>query len=233
MTTPVNRTAADCKDVGVTRSPRRGAVAAAAGLSLLLSPLLSGCGGSSGGQTGVVVRGEFHGAVPDSHSPRPSFRLVDTEGRPYDFAGRTTGRATMLYFGYTHCPDECPTAMADVAAALRKVDPRLASKVDVVFVSTDPWRDSKPVLRRWLARFDKSFVGLTGTPAQIAGAERQMGMPVSRRVPAKKRDGTGRYAVEHFAAVMAYGSDDRLATLYPSGITPAEIAADIPLLVEG
>jgi protein SCO1/2 len=200
---------------------------------LLLSPLLSGCGGSSSGGDPEATPAEYHGAVPDSHDPRPSFRLVDTDGKPYDFAGRTTGRATMLYFGYTHCPDECPTSMADVAAALRKVDPQLASKVTVVFVTTDPWRDKKPVLRRWLDRFDSSFVGLTGTPAQIAGAEVQMGMPISRKVPAKKHDGVGRYAVDHFAAVMAYGSDDRLATLYPSGITPAEIAADIPLLVEG
>jgi protein SCO1/2 len=211
----------------VTRPPRRTAAVAAAALSLLLTA----CGGSSAGVDSVTPT--YHGAVPDTHDARPSFRLVDTDGKPYDFAARTVGKATMLYFGYTHCPDECPTSMADVAAALRRVDPSLAAKVTVVFVTTDPWRDKRPLLRKWLDRFDDSFVGLTGTPAQIRGAEVQMGMPVSRKVPAKKADGSGRYAVEHFAAVMAYGSDDRLATLYPAGITPAEIAADIPLLVEG
>ena len=192
------------------------------------------CGGSAAGSSDSTSPSpHYHGAVPDVHDPRPSFRLVDTEGKPYDFAGQTTGRATMLYFGYTHCPDECPTSMADVAAALRRVDPSLARQVTVVFVTTDPWRDKKPVLRKWLDGFDPTFVGLTGTPKQVAGAEVQMGMPISRRVPTKKANGSGRYAVEHFAAVMAYGSDDRLATLYPSGVTPAEIAADIPLLVKG
>ena len=213
----------------MTHPRRRYAAATAVAIALLTTA----CGGSSGGTDSTKPTPGYHGAVPDVHDPRPSFRLVDTDGKPYDFAARTTGRATLLYFGYTHCPDECPTSMADVAAALRRADPALARQVTVVFVTTDPWRDKKPVLRRWLDRFDPSFVGLTGTPQQVAGAEVQMGMPISRKVPAKKRDGTGRYAVDHFAAVMAFGSDDRLATLYPSGITPAEIAADLPLLVKG
>jgi protein SCO1/2 len=123
--------------------------------------------------------------------------------------------------------------MADVASALRRVSPAIRQRVSVVFVTTDPWRDTRPVLRRWLDRFSPTFIGLTGSPPQIAGAETQMGMPISRRVPAKKSYGAGRYSVDHFAAVMVYGNDDRLATLYPSGVTPGDIAADIPLLVKG
>jgi protein SCO1/2 len=211
------------------------AVVAAAALTLLAPALLAGCGGSSTGSDGTsaATPGTFHGAVPSTHDPRPSFRLTTTDGKPYDFAGETVGKATLLYFGYTHCPDECPTSMADVASALRRVDPAVADKVTVVFVTTDPWRDKAPILRRWLDRFDPSFIGLTGTPREIAGAEVQMGMPISRRVPAKKRDGSGRYSVDHFAAVMAFGSNDRLETLYPAGVAPADISADLPLLVEG
>ncbi|MDQ1703934.1 MAG: hypothetical protein QOF18_300 [Frankiaceae bacterium] len=194
------------------------------------------CGGSSNGQPGSgsgQTPLALHGAIPDQKSPRPSFTLVDTAGQPYDFAARTRGKVTFLYFGYTHCPDECPTSMADVAAALRRVGPSIAQQVSVVFVTTDPWRDKRPVLRHWLDRFSPTFTGLTGTPVQIAGAETEMNMPISRRVPAKKSYGAGRYSVDHFAAVMVYGSDDRLATLYPSGVTPGDIAADIPLLVKG
>jgi protein SCO1/2 len=220
----------DCEDDRVTRVSRR--LAAVAAVVALTLPIAA-CGGSSGGTDPTTATPFFHGAVPDVHSPRPSFRLVDTSGKPYDFAARTRGRATMLYFGYTHCPDECPTSMADLASALRRVDASLARQVTVVFVTTDPWRDKRPVLRRWLDRFDPAFVGLTGSPAQIQAAQAQMGMPPSRRVPAKKSHGSGRYAVDHFAAVMAFGADDRLATLYPSGITPAEIASDLPLLVKG
>jgi protein SCO1 len=189
------------------------------------------CGGGST-PAATKTPAVLHGAVPDQHLPRPDFTLVDTSGQTYDFGTRTTGHVTMLYFGYTHCPDECPTSMADLAAALRRVPADVAKQVDVVFVTTDPWRDTKPVLRRWLDKFSSSFIGLTGTPTQIAGAEVKMGMPISRRVPAKKGSKTGGYSVDHFAAVMAYGRDNQLATLYPSGVAPSDIAADMSALVK-
>ena len=193
------------------------------------------CGGGSKGPQALdqPTKATLHGAVPDSHAPKPSFQLIDTSGHTFDLAADTKGRATLLYFGYTHCPDECPTAMADVAAALRRTDPAIAKQVVVVFVTTDPWRDNRTVLRKWLDRFSSSFIGLTGNPSQVAAAEVAMGMPMSRREAAPKRYGSGKYAVTHFAAVLAYGRDGRVATLYPSGITPAEIAADLPVLVKG
>jgi protein SCO1/2 len=204
--------------------------------ALALLALLAGCdGGSSGGAT---VRENsspvaLHGAIPSDHALKPSFQLVDTSGKPFDFAADTHGKVTLLYVGYTHCPDECPTAMADVATALRKTDPAVAAQVRVVFVTSDPWRDKGPVLRKWLDRFNPAFVGLTGSPSQVAAAEVALGMPISKREAAPKSYGSGKYAVNHFAAVIAYGRDDRVATLYPSGITPAEIAADLPVLVKG
>ena len=190
------------------------------------------CGGGSSTPAAKSTTAVLHGAVPDQHLPRPAFTLVDTSGQTYDFRSCTAGRVTMLYFGYTHCPDQCPTSMADLAAALRRVPADVAKQIDVVFVTTDPWRDTKPVLRHWLDKFSSSFIGLTGTPTQIAGAEVQMGMPISRRVPAKKGSKTGGYSVDHFAAVMAYGRDNQLATLYPSGVAPSDIAADMSALVK-
>jgi protein SCO1/2 len=204
---------------------------AAAALAIALTA--SACGGSSSPAADTTTPVSLHGAIPSQHDPRPSFTLVDTAGQTYDFGAQTQGHVTMLYFGYTHCPDECPTSMADLAAALRRVPAGIARQVTVVFVTTDPWRDTRSVLRTWLNRFSPTFVGLTGTPAQIAGAEVRMGMPISRRVPSKKSAGAGRYSVDHFAAVMAFGRDDRLATLYPSGVTPGDIAADLPVLVKG
>jgi protein SCO1/2 len=142
---------------------------------------------------------------------------------------------TLLYAGYTHCPDECPTAMADVAAALRQVPAAVGDQVQVVFVTTDPWRDTATVLRTWLDKFHppRPYIGLTGTPRQLAGAEVAMGMPVATRRAAPKSYGSGKYSVSHFAGVLVYGRDDRLATIYPSGVAPADIAADLQVLVKG
>src|SRR4051795_3002463 len=194
---------------------------------------LSGCGGSSApSASSSSSPPTLHGAVPRQKPPRPDFTLVDTSGHTYDFGAQTRGKVTMLYFGYTHCPDECPTSMADLAQALTRVPTDVANQIAVVFVTTDPWRDKKPVLRKWLDRFSPTFIGLTGTPTQIAGAEVKMGMPISRRVPRKKKSSVGRYSVDHFAAVMAFGRNNRLATLYPSGVTPADIATDMTALVK-
>ena len=195
---------------------------------------LAGCGGSASSPR-AAKPAALHGAAPTTAQPRPEFHLVDTAGAPYDFTEHTTGHVTLLYAGYTHCPDECPTAMADVAAALRQVPPAVAQQVQVVFVTTDPWRDNAHVLRGWLDKFHppQPYVGLTGTPTQVAAAEIAMGMPVSSRKPAPKSYGSGKYSVSHFAGVLVYGRDNRLVTLYPSGVAPGDIAADLQVLVKG
>ena len=201
--------------------------------SALAAASTAGCGSGSGdANANAATIPPLHGAIVTSQSIKPQLVLPDTSGATYDLGAQTQGKITFLYFGYTHCPDECPTSMADVAQALRMVSPSLAAQVRVVFVTTDPWRDTPNVLRRWLDRFNPSFVGLTGTPTQIAGAEVRVGMPISRREPAKKSDHVGRYAVNHFAAVFAYGRDGRLETLYPSQVPPADIAADLPVLAK-
>jgi protein SCO1 len=198
-----------------------------------VAAVTTACGGGNTASTAAPAT--LHGAPPGTSTPRPQFRLVDTSGAPYDFGTATRGRVTLLYAGYTHCPDECPTSMADVAAALRQLPPAVARQVQVVFVTTDPWRDNAKVLRTWLDKFHppQPYVGLTGTPGQVAGAEVAMGMPIATRKPAPKSYGSGKYSVSHFAAVLLYGRDDRLETLYPSGVAPADIAADLQVLVKG
>jgi protein SCO1 len=177
----------------------------------------------------------LHGAVAQQDQPRPAFTLVDTGGHPFDFTASTRGAVTLLYFGYTHCPDACPTAMADVAQALRLVPTSVRERIRVVFATTDPWRDTRSVLRHWLDGFHPPvpYVGLTGSPTQVAAAEVAVGMPISHRESAPGSSGAGKYAVDHLAAVLVYDREDRLATLYPSGVTPADIASDLQVLVKG
>jgi protein SCO1 len=203
--------------------------------ALLAAATVTGCAGSgsSGPQGPCNVADKMHGAVPNPPSAKPHFTLTDTAGAAYRLTPETEGQVTLLYFGYTHCPDECPTSMADVASALRRLPTDVSDKVSVVFVTTDPKRDRPQVLRTWLDRFDPEFVGLTGTPQEVAGAEVDTGLPISQREAATKADGAGRYSVAHFAAVLAYDRDGRLATLYPAGVTPTDIATDLRLLVKG
>jgi protein SCO1/2 len=120
--------------------------------------------------------------LPDPFQ-RPSFTLTDTSGAEYDFAEQTAGRPTLLFFGYTSCPDVCPTTMLDIGLALGRLDPEVAEQVQVVFVTTDPATDTPDVLRQYLDRFDADlpvpFVGLTGDQGAIDRAQLAAGIPLA------------------------------------------------------
>ncbi len=218
---------------------------------LLALIVLSGCGSGSGpgGAQPAASPVAYHGVEPAPTPKRPAFVLTDTNGGRFDFEAETKGRPTFVYFGYTHCPDECPTAMADIAAALRQVDPALRAKTRVVFVTTDPARDSAPVLRKWLDKFSPDFIGLLGTAKEVATAQTASGIaaaypegpvPTLSGKPNEhvhkpstaphSHDGPLGYSVAHSAVIFAYNAADRLPVVYPGGVTPSDIAADLPLL---
>lgn len=206
----------------------RGATLTAVALAATTSFMLAGCGTSSGAQPPVAVttsavNGQFRGLGFSPPHPRPYFTLTDQQGRSYDFGTRTADRPTFLYFGYTHCPDICPTTMADVATALRNLPSSLRNRVQVVFVTTDPKRDTPKVIGAWLANFDSDlttkFVGLTGSQAQIDNAERAAGVPLAQ-------DG----GQTHSAQLLLYGHDNECRVFYVAGSSPGDLAHDIPLV---
>lgn len=218
---------------GSGTSPRTGSrfrrAPALAGLLVAVLLALVGCAGAPEKASSLSAPDPsgFRGVRAEAPHPRPGFTLTDTDGKPYDFAARTAGRPTILFFGYTECPDECPTAMADVASALRKV-PELREQVSVVFVTTDPRRDSLSVMRRWLDRFDESFIGLTGTPQQLTAAQQAAFVPPAKDTPG----GANGYEVAHSSLLLGYGADDRAHVVYPPGSKVSDIASDLPLLAE-
>ncbi len=171
---------------------------------------------------------DLAGTVLASPLPRPDFTLTTTRGEPYDFREETSGRLTLLFFGYTSCPDICPMHMAHIAAVLRKVTPDVAREVDVVMATVDPGRDTPERLRTWLDQFDPSFVGLTGTPEQLEAAQRSVRMP-----PAVKQGDGPDYLVGHAAYVVAFTADDTAHVIYPAGTRQSEWARDLPLLISG
>lgn len=146
--------------------------------------------------------------------PKHDFTLIATDGRPWRFREATAGRLTFLFFGYTSCPDVCPVQMAGLAAAVRELAPEDQRRVAVVFVTTDPARDSLVVLRSWLGQFNRDFVGLTGSEAQVDSVQRLFGLaPAVREPPGPD----GSYQVGHAAQVIAFGVDDTARTAYPFG----------------
>ena len=138
----------------------------------------------------------------------------------------TDGKLTLVYFGYTHCPDVCPTTMADLAAALRRLPPAQRSRIAVVFVTTDPWRDTPKVIKSWLAAFDPSFIGLTGDYAKIQTAAKSLGIPLER-----PKSTTGDYDVTHGAEVLPFGTDQLAHLVYTAGVSSQGWAADLPKLL--
>lgn len=187
----------------------------------LLLGLLAGCSS----RPKAELSGDLTGwALPDAVA-RPAFTLQAADG-PFDFVARTRGRLTLLFFGYLHCPDVCPATMQNIAAVTTRMTSRERSQVTVVFVTTDPGRDSLPLIRDWLKRFDPEFIGLTGSVAELEAAQRAAGV-----APAIRDTANGNYSVSHAAQVLVYSPDDSGHVVYPFGTRQSEWAADLPKLL--
>ncbi len=170
---------------------------------------------------------DYRGGLVTPPLPKPRFTLTDTSGRPFDFTVATKCYVTLLFFGYTYCPDQCPMHMANLSAALKKLPAGIADRVKLVFVTTDPARDTPQVLRRWLDMFDRRFIGLTGTEQAIAAIQRMTGVPVATR----SEPANGNYAVTHANFVLAYSKDDLAHVIYPGGVSKDDWVHDLPLLM--
>ena len=176
---------------------------------------------------GTVPQAAYRGALIMPPLPKPRFVLTDTSGAPFDFWNRTQGAITLLFFGYTDCPDECPMHMATVGAALKKLPDGIVDRVKVVFVTTDPERDTPADLRRWLDHFDKRFVGLTGTPAVLDAAQKAAGVPVAQRAVTRN----GHYSVAHANFIVVYTKDNLGHVIYPGGVSEDDWIHDLPRLL--
>jgi protein SCO1/2 len=170
------------------------------------------------------------GPTVDPPLAKPDLVLTSTDGKAYDFRKETEGYVALLFFGYTHCPDICPVHLANIAAALSKSSPEVNNAVKVVFVTTDPGRDTPEVIRNWLDKFDRRFIGLTGDSAAIAGALRQLrlGSPTRETLPNDTS-----YYVGHSAIVLAFSRDNLAHVVYPFGVRQADWAKDLQLLAGG
>jgi cytochrome oxidase Cu insertion factor (SCO1/SenC/PrrC family) len=149
-----------------------------------------------------------------------TYRLTDQDGNSRsstDFHGKYQ----LIYFGYTLCPDVCPTTLAIIAAAMDKLGPT-QNRIVSTFITIDPERDKPAALKSYLAWFGPRFVGLTGTPEQIARIEGEF------CVYAKKQllQGGG-YSIDHSSVIYLIGPDGKLVSVYDEAASPADLAKDI------
>jgi len=170
----------------------------------------------------------YRGGLVAPPLPKPRFVLTDTSGVPFDFWNRTQGSVTLLFFGYTYCPDQCPMHMSNAGVALKKLPSGIADQVKLVFVTTDPARDTPVQLRRWLDNFDKHFVGLTGTEAALEAVQKAAGVPPAHKTEPRN----GNYSIAHSNFVVAYTKDNLAHVIYPGGVSKDDWIHDLPLLIK-
>jgi protein SCO1/2 len=209
----------------------------AAALAAATALTLAACGGETsaddGGDPAAEVSGGHDpstGTVLDQPFDKPDLVLTDTNGEPYDFAAETDGHATLLYFGYTHCPDICPLTMSNIAVAAAGLSEEQRQDLRVVFVTTDPERDTPESLGEWLRMQDPDFTGLTGDFEDIQAAARSLGVSIEPSY----EDENGDIISTHGTQVVAFlPGDDKAHVIYTEGVTVETFERDIPKLLRG
>jgi protein SCO1 len=190
---------------------------------------VAGCGGSGDAPPVSVASSDddgYHGTHLDSPYVVPQVTLSDDEGAPYSLAD-DPAPLKVVFFGYTNCPDICQAVMSTIASAVSRLDAEQRRQVEVVFVTTDPARDTGQVLRSYLARFDPDFVGVTGDLKQVIA----LGDPLKVYVDKGQKLPSGGYEVDHSTYVFGI-TGDRAQTVWTQGTSPAEMSADIIKLLK-
>lgn len=156
-----------------------------------------------------------------------AFSLTDDSGRDVT-AATYRGDIVMLYFGYTHCPDVCPTTLADLSQALSKLG-REASRVRVLFVTVDPQRDTPGLLKTYTQAFGPEFIGLSTSDPELRRLTKRYRVTYSLGKP----DARGNYDVTHSSAVFVFDGTGKARLLSDSSDSPAAIAHDLRQLIDG
>jgi protein SCO1/2 len=187
-------------------------------LASLAALALAAC--SSGGP-------HFHLQNVTGLLPRLKFALTDQDGRPVT-ASDYRGKIVLLYFGYTHCPDACPTTLTTLSEALRRLGPE-AQRVRVLFVTVDPARDTAAVMKRYVGAFGPEFVGLRGDDDALTVLSKRYRIAYHREPP----DRNGYYAVDHSSAVFIFDASGEARLLAQETDDPRTIAMDLHKLDGG
>ncbi|MEW2045616.1 SCO family protein [Streptomyces sp. NPDC005476] len=195
---------------------------------------LSACGGDDSGSSPVAAVSEDGKqrvvTVLDQPFTKPGLVLTDTQGKSYDLRKETAGHPTLIYFGYTNCPDVCPLTMNNIAVAKKQLPKAEQDDLRVVFVTTDPDRDTPAALGKWLKGIDPQVVGLSGKFATIQAAAYALGISVE----APHKDKNGKIVSTHGTQVIAFSpKTDAGYLLFDEEATVDDYTKDLPKIVKG
>jgi protein SCO1/2 len=214
---------------------RRASVVGAVLVAVTTMLALGACGGSADGN-GVVSGFSssdddgMEGAVLTTPYTLPEGTLVDTHGDDFDLRKGLEKPLTMVFFGYSKCPDICQAVMSDLASAMARLDESETDDVAVWFVTTDPARDDPATLRTYLDRFDPAFEGLTGPLEDIVDVAKAVHVFVKQgpELP------SGGYEVNHGTPVLGVTPDGSVPIVWTAGTSAARLAEDIhTILTDG
>ncbi|MEU4871708.1 SCO family protein [Streptomyces sp. NPDC021608] len=207
---------------------------AAAALLAAAALTLSACGSGGDSDSSVASVSQETAQRPvtvlDQPFTKPALVLTDTRGKPYDLRKETAGRPTLIYFGYTNCPDVCPLTMNNIAVAKKQLPKAEQEALRVVFVTTDPDRDTPAALGKWLQGIDPQVVGLTGKFATVQAAAYRLGITVE----APHKDKNGKIVSTHGTQVVAFSpKTDAGYLLYDESASVDDYTKDLPKIVKG
>jgi protein SCO1/2 len=164
---------------------------------------------------------KFHGKVLENPYAVPDTALTDTDGQPFSLAADTDKRLTLLFFGFTNCPDICSTVLGALASARTRLDADDLDQVEVVFVTTDPARDDEQTIRDYLDRFDPSFIGLRSDLDTTIAVGEELAVGIDRTDPGG-----------HTTTTLAIDSADETPVYWGEETSAAQFASDIHSLLE-
>lgn len=190
-------------------------------LGLVLSMLVAGCGPSA------PSKAVFQGTDITGVDWGNDFNLVDHTGQRRSLVD-FHGKAVALFFGYTHCPDVCPTTLGEMAQTLKQLG-KNADKVQVLFVTLDPARDTPDVLAQYVPSFNPTFLGLTGTEAEVAIVAKSFKVFYQKQESGSKMG----YTLDHSANTFVFDPQGRLRLMYSFGRGVAPMVQDINQLLSG
>jgi protein SCO1 len=163
----------------------------------------------------LLIPAELRGLLIPEPKPLTPFKLIDQSGNPYGLE-QLKNHWTFIFYGYTHCPDVCPTSLGFLSEVFEQLKnyPGVLDRTQALFISVDPKRDTPEILKEYVPYFHKDFLGATGTPEEIAALTKQMWA----QYKLEKEDEDGNYSVDHTASFFMIDPKGRLFAVFSSNM---------------